>query len=283
MRLAEYSTWQGLQRRLLWAYDGQPPAGPGGYSPFVDSGGWLVRAGEARVEMSKQTYVARKGDWLLPPPTGVERQSFSPGTHLLSIRFKLHWPDGRPLFQLPRPLIVRESEFPDLRIAAERLVVQASLLSPGRLNRLPSAPTTLVDFARVEHAFAAMLDAWCAALETLGVGKRVPGDLDPRIAQAIDLIDRTDRPMKQIASLISLSVSQLDRLFLREIGQSPRAYRTGRRLERIRFALRTTDEPIKAIAYREGFKRLSHFSAWFASQTRTSPRAYRSRAIDVDA
>lgn len=278
-----YAIWQGLQRRLLWAYDGEPPASAGGYQPFEDCGGWLVRAGEARVEVAKQAYVARAGEWLLPPPAGVERQAFTPGTRLLSVRFKLHWPDGRTLFDPHRPAVVLADKFPDLRIAAQDMVrvTRPDNADPGIRTTLRT--TRLATFHAIERAFLRLVDAWCQTLESLGIPMHVPGNLDPRISKAIELIDRTDRPMKQIASLVSLSISQLDRLFLREVGQSPSAYRTGRRLERIRFALRTSDEPIKAIAYREGFRRLSHFSAWFASQSGMSPRAYRLRTMVVEA
>jgi transcriptional regulator GlxA family with amidase domain len=94
-------------------------------------------------------------------------------------------------------------------------------------------------------------------------------------------LDQCNDRLEDVARRVSLSHSQLDRLFRQHLATTPQAYRAARKLDRVRAALRGSDAPIKSIAYAEGFARLSHFSAWFAKQVGQSPRAYRVGSIEA--
>lgn len=275
------SMWSGLRRDLLWAYDARPPSGP--YLPFADSGGWFVRQGQAHIRFQNRDYKARNGQWMIPPPQGVQWQSFDPGTHLLSVRFRLCWPDAGALFHPSEPLIVNDSEFPELRNRAERLVSAFATVRGTSEGQHALRSFSVPDLFRMDQAFLGFLVDWSHTLQSSGVQPYVPAPYDARITLAMDLMDRTHRPLKQIASAVSLSLSQLDRLFLRYTGNSPKHHRNQQRLRRVIFALKHSDQPIKTIAYNEGFRRISHFSAWFKTRTGISPQQYRKTYFGSDA
>lgn len=275
------SMWSHLRRDLLWAYDARPPSGP--YLPFTDSGGWFVRRGQACIRFQNRDYKARKGQWMIPPPQGVCQQWFDPDTHLLSVRFRLCWPDARALFHPPEALILNDSEFPELRNCAERLVLAFASVRGTPEGQHGPRSLSVPDFFRMDRAFLGFLVDWSHALQSSGVEPYVPAPYDARITLAMDLMDRTHQPLRQIASAVSLSLSQLDRLFLRYTGNSPNYHRNQQRLRRVIFSLKHSDQPIKTIAYNEGFRRISHFSAWFKMRTGISPQQYRQTHFGIDA
>lgn len=220
---------------------------------------------------------------MIPPPAGVQAQSFASDTHLLSIRFRLCWPDARVLFHPTEPLILNGSEFPEMRISAEKLVSTFACVMARPVGQHGVLNPSVSDLFGIDQAFFGFLMNWSQALERSGIQPQVPTPHDPRIIVAMDLIERTAQPLKQIASAVSLSLSQLDRLFLRHTGYSPQHHRNQRRLQRILFVLRHSEQPIKTIAYSEGFRRISHFSAWFKTQTGLSPRQYRQAHSGIEA
>jgi AraC-like DNA-binding protein len=214
---------------------------------------------------------------LIPPPRGVTEQSFAPQTELLSVRFDLHWPDGRPLFDLDLPVIASAADFPDLRTSATALAgacLGTPLDAPGAAR---VGAMAIEQFARIEMAFAAYLVQWIDVLRSAGVTPTPDVPPDARVAEALRLLQDQDLPTPDLAKRLNLSISQLDRLFVRHVGRTPSAWREQRRLDRVRRALRHSTQPIKAIAYAEGFKRLSHFSAWFSRHAGLTARAYRQR------
>ncbi len=267
--------WQLVRRQLRWAYDGVIDDGSSRSRPFEDSGAWLVMAGEARAKIGQNWVTAGPGEWLVPPPHGSTEQRFADGTHLISIRFVLTWPDGRPLFERGLPRKLEEAKFPALRMAAVRLVGACGNLNAVAGPGMGRLPADLDGFLRIERTFAEFLFEWAIALRQSGV-EPMPGQpIDPRVREGLRQLQERHLSSARLARHLDISVSQLDRIFVQQIGQTPRAYREQRRLERVREALRHTNESIKSIAYAAGFKRLSHFSAWFARHAGTSARSYR--------
>lgn len=84
-----------------------------------------------------------------------------------------------------------------------------------------------------------------------------------------------DITIQQLANLIHVSRSYLNKLFLQHTGETPMQYMTEIRLEAAKSLLMTTDRRIADIAEDVGFHSPKYFCATFHRATGLSPRDYR--------
>jgi AraC-like DNA-binding protein len=101
-----------------------------------------------------------------------------------------------------------------------------------------------------------------------------------RIAKALDVVQRRygERlAVSDLARVAGLSVSQLQREFLRLLAMTPSAYITKVRVLMARRALERSDSAVGSIALDLGFYDQSHFTRVFRRQTGLTPLAYRQR------
>jgi AraC-like DNA-binding protein len=114
-----------------------------------------------------------------------------------------------------------------------------------------------------------------------------PDPGDDRALAARRLLDaqlrRNPFAERTLSKQIGLSPRQLDRIFVRQFGQTPRAYADGRRLEMALWLLRQGELPAKQIAFQLGFRQPSHFTHWFHSRTGQSPRNWREKIQETKA
>ena len=75
----------------------------------------------------------------------------------------------------------------------------------------------------------------------------------------------------EICDVIGLSTRQLERLFAKHVGVSPKRYYLGLRLEKARDLLRQTDFSVTDVCVACGFKSLSHFSKSYRAAYGISP------------
>jgi two-component system response regulator YesN len=86
------------------------------------------------------------------------------------------------------------------------------------------------------------------------------------------------QPVRQVAQTLGVSLRELRGQFREEWGFSIKTYMARVRIEQALVRLRTTDDPIKAIAVDLGFHDASHFYREFRRLTRTTPGLYRGHA-----
>jgi AraC-like DNA-binding protein len=101
-----------------------------------------------------------------------------------------------------------------------------------------------------------------------------------RIAKALDLVQQRHRErlgVGDLAHAAGLSISQLQREFMRLLGMSPTDYITRVRVLLARRALERGDTAVGTIALDLGFYDQSHFTRVFRRQTGLTPLAYRQR------
>jgi transcriptional regulator GlxA family with amidase domain len=101
-----------------------------------------------------------------------------------------------------------------------------------------------------------------------------------RIAKALDLVQKRHRErlgVSDLARAAGLSISQLQREFMRLLGMSPTEYITKVRVLLARRALERSDQAVGVIALDLGFYDQSHFTRVFRQQTGLTPLAYRQR------
>jgi AraC family transcriptional regulator len=81
--------------------------------------------------------------------------------------------------------------------------------------------------------------------------------------------------LDELARVAGMPLLRFLRSFASAVGSTPHAYITERRLQRARRLLRSTDEPIAAIAADCGFTHQSHLGAVLKQRLGLSPRQYR--------
>lgn len=80
-----------------------------------------------------------------------------------------------------------------------------------------------------------------------------------------------------LAAILGLSVSQLNRKFTAALGQSPIRYLLGVRIDRATERLINTDDTVQSICFACGFHSQTYFNRQFKTITGTTPNEYRAR------
>jgi AraC-like DNA-binding protein len=208
------------------------------------------------------------------------RQEFSADAEILSVRFEAIWPDGRPLFDRSRSIVVPEEEGRKLTRIGERLARIVERSASENLA-LEQTPHTLENFLEGERVFYGWLVAYCALMKERGQLPHVNRQLDERVWLAVSRLEarRLSEPVREqeIARVAGLSVTQLNRLFVSNLGKTPAEYWEDKRIRSARSALLISGRSIKSIAYDLGFSSLPHFSAWVKKRMGVSPRDFRKK------
>lgn len=159
--------------------------------------------------------------------------------------------------------------FPHVHFVQELLVVDRGRFScPGALSGLDM----MLHLIRTQHGHGL---ATTVADELIYTHKRSHSDpqrtaiqqrLDsrnPRLLEAVKLMElNIEEPLKiaEIASTLSISERELERLFQHYLQQPPNAYYRQLRLDQARWMLQQTSDSVTAISVACGFASLSHFS-----------------------
>jgi len=104
------------------------------------------------------------------------------------------------------------------------------------------------------------------------------GIAHPKLCKIIQLMENTtENPLScaELAFVGGLSVRQLERLFAKYLGHTPRRHYLKIRLERARWLLRQTSLPVLQVAMSCGFTSPSHFSKSYFDQFGRTPTAER--------
>jgi AraC-like DNA-binding protein len=271
--------WSNLHAHLTWIYDGTIEARfrRGAIdSPHVTA--WLVRRGSVAIKLGAVRLEAKAGEWIFPPSGNLWRE-FSDDAKILSVRFRASWPTGEELFEEGLGLVFPAKKHPELERAALPLARFTAKNFPHGHRFLMEEPATLAQHLRLQALFARWLEVVVNALTAHGITPSRMGRIDPRLLNAIRIIDRRaiSAPFgeRALAREVGLSLSQLERLFSQQFGVSPRGYCERRRHEYAIAALQSSPQTVKEIAFQLGFSSLPHFSGWFRRHHGMSPREFR--------
>ena len=105
--------------------------------------------------------------------------------------------------------------------------------------------------------------------------------MDQRVQRIITLIESNferDLSVSEMARFVDLSVSHLQHLFKKDMGQSPAHYVQALRLKRARDLLENSSLSIKQIMIRIGTKDRSNFERRFKQAYKLTPVQYRKEA-----
>ena len=272
-----FEDWSLLHTRLLWCYEGEVDA-PNRrlFSKRNQLSAWWLQAGSVTVKRGGRTWVARAGEWIFCGPHPLH-QEFSADARILSINFKLEWPSGDSL--VDQMLVVPADAHPALGKAARSLLRLISSRFPRIGTALQPQSVELTEFFAIQQLFAGWTQAYLKTLLSAGVVPARMAGMDSRVLDALRQLDRHDwrTPFreKSLAAGTGLSAGHLDRLFVQQLGLTPRAYLQKRRLESATATLADSTVPAKKIAYDLGFSSASHFTHWLRRATGKSPREVR--------
>ena len=272
-----FEDWSLLHARLLWCYEGEVAApNRRHFSQRNQLSAWWIQTGSVTVKRDGRTWSARAGEWIFCGPHALH-QEFSPDARILSINFKLEWPSGDSL--VDQTVVVPAADHPARGKAARTLLRFITPRVPRVGTALPPQPVELTDFFETQQHFAAWAQAYLKTLLAAGVVPARMAGMDPRVLEALRRLDRHDwrTPFreKNLAASAGLSAGHLDRLFVQQLGLTPRAYLQKRRLESAAAALADSAVPAKKIAYDLGFSSASHFTHWVRRTMGKSPREVR--------
>jgi AraC family transcriptional regulator len=157
----------------------------------------------------------------------------------------------------------------DMAILDIALKINAELAQPGICARLFAQSMT--------HSLALQL---LRRHSSIGASDRLERlDIPPhRLRAALEYIEAhlcEDVSLEAIAASANLSTFRFARGFRKATGQPPHQYVIGRRLERAKDLLRTTDQGIAEVARRVGFATQSHFTSVFSKRCGLPPKRYR--------
>lgn len=280
--------WASLHAHLVWIYDGPvSPQGRCGKVSAFDLTAWFMRQGHVLVRLGEHTWRAKANEWLFPPP-GERWQDFSADARIISVRFRAKWPTGESLLPPNFGVRVSGSRCPALFRTAEPLARFVQRNFPQFETDLMQAPASLADHLRLQSLFSCWFETAVGILAGAGMVPAQMGRIDERLLAAVRRLDRQSLASfideTTLARFVGLSVSQLNRLFLRQFGVSSRGYFDRRRHEHALAALEESSRPVKEIAFALGFSSLPHFSTWFHRRMGISPRVFRMhRAVEAAA
>jgi AraC-like DNA-binding protein len=277
MKLPAPPDFRLAETRLIWIQDRLPEMLRKTNAITVeDIPAWLVRRGRLIVVTGDERVEAGAGCWVFPRQ-GEGWVHTLPGSKILSLRFRLRWPNGEEVYHRRRTLALRSSRWAKLARAAQGILgcVESPRLWLGEAWRPASAEPYF--------ALQAHFQAWLAAYaEMMAAHGQTRGPLDEAGRSALEtrrvLLEwALARPFsrRELAHRLGLGSQTASRRFIAHYGTTPRRFFEQRRHEWAREKLAWGGERIKAVAAELGFSNLAQFSNWFRARNRISPRDYR--------
>ena len=204
------------------------------------------------------------------------QEPITPGSHTVVLPGQPHWYGTAPGERWTELFVVFTGPLFDA-LATAGVLVGAGPRYPRPAPSMAALRTVLRATPRsqlaAEHQLLALAD-WL--LDTADpVGDSGPS---PAIAAAVDLLAddlgaRVD--MRTVAAEVGLAYDAFRRRFTAEVGQSPLAFRNGRRLQTAATLLRVTDMTHREIARMLGYTDEFHLSRRFRAHFGRPPREFR--------
>jgi AraC-like DNA-binding protein len=274
--------WTNLLCRLLWAYEGPiPERGEGLQETTPHYFAWLLLKGHGQFSFNgKETAELHPGQWGFPPPNAKDRfHHFSKDARLLSLRFRLEWPDGRSPLPLRHFVAFEAESFPELGREAKRLVRLAKGFMSSPLDECEPFGFGLQ--AKMQANFWRWLSLWTEALAAQGVMAQEPEALEPRLRRMLDILEKGSPhgavPYQELERASSLGRVQIDRLFREQLKNTPKRLLERRLLELCKERILTSNLGTKELAAELDFIGPSQFCAWFKKHAGMSPQKFRER------
>lgn len=175
--------------------------------------------------------------------------------------------DGRALFADGVPVCIDIARTDLLRAVAGELLLE-------------SASTLAGAGGIVECIVKRLMTAVLRQSRTTGLLAPRHGERLARAAERMLKEPARAHPVESLAGTAGMSRTAFHHAFQRAYGASPNAFLKALRLRRAEVLLRSTDQPIKAIAAQLGYRSRSHFWLAFKTAYGLDPSSYRQQSAD---
>tara|TARA_B100001971_G_scaffold212105_1_gene241319 strand:- start:27764 stop:28660 length:897 start_codon:yes stop_codon:yes gene_type:complete len=278
-----YIDWNNLHFALEWIYEGKPAQRScRSYHSFPGLSAWLINKGSIKVVGETYSVEAEAGDWVFPPAKKDER-IFSNDLEILSLRFEASWSADHELFKEANPLTCSSKDFPRLERLARSLLKTAGPHLTHHRSEMKFQSIDIYKYTKTHRGFMDWIEVYLRTMQKIGAQFHRVKITDERVHVAktyIDTIDLNTRFREKIlADKVGISVAQLNRIFVKDMGITPTAYYSERKYRKAKQMLINSPAPIKQIGYELGFNNPSNFTNWFYSKSKHSPKAFRQQAM----
>lgn len=284
--ILSFHEWAYLRNELVWVYDHPVPQDSLDVKWDRTEGywAWYIRRGKVTLTSASGTYTAKAGQWLMVPRE-EPHQHFSDDIWILSVYFLCQWPSGENIFATKAGLVIDGAKHPELERSAKKMermvrrhLPQADIRYATQLGNYPL-------FLRLQRQFLHWLQLWFEVRTQYGASLTKLHSGDDRTMRAVRALNEApfDRgfPIDWLtAETGGLSITHLDRIFVKEFGLTTRKYWEQRRLQAAKGYLETSTLAVKEIAHRTGFRSDAHFVMWFKRLVKQSPLHYRRKPRD---
>ena len=239
---------------------------------------WYLKDGSVLVRNQSQTIRASTGDWMVCLP-GTHFHRFSESAQIVSLQWIVDCTDtpvmwrGSEVLRLPPDQkltrLLRSLRQIQGKIGLNRHYAAGAHGPPLPLPQQLQWQTAILNLFEMLLNRLASEGVWLEACRGHGVHTR----RSLSWFLGCDLSKPFSR--EEIARHCNLSPSQLDRVWRKEIGITPRQYWNRLRLRQACEWLRNDTRSIKEITVLLGFEHASHFSTWFRQLIKRSARDYR--------
>ncbi len=243
---------------------------------------WLMEKGYVDITTELGTQRVHAGTWVIQMPGLYLEQAFSDDAEIMSLRFRVLWETGRPLFKSSRLLTAPRLRFKQLQESARSFIA----LLPQEMQPAPTykhvKSTFVTNPARawlIQSAQSAFLSDWYEAALELGYEPLDEFSGDSRVDEMVDILSANLRknnvPYQHFQEAVGLSRAQIDRLFAKYLNSSPKAEFDNMRVQYALEQLWKGRRAIKQIAFELGFKSASQFAKWFHRLDGRNPKEVR--------
>ena len=269
--MATYKSFLNLHATLLWCYE--RVLGRALSHNQVNAGVWFIHRGRVRVEIAGNTYHAFEGQCMLVPP--VERmQFFTEDAEILSVAFRIRWPDSTPLWDRDGTVrILEKEEAKGLYQASQQLIKNTNNFDyDWNIQHAQMSPK---EFFEVQGHFMEWLQVFLSFETDLNTQDEISTYVQRArtILTQLRLTDHLD--LEKLSADVGISLPHLNRLFRQQLKKTPRQFFHDRRVEYAQKLLTQSEVSIKEISLDLGFEHLSHFSKWCKQNLGKSPRKLR--------
>jgi AraC-like DNA-binding protein len=286
LKQLRYIDWNNLHFALEWIYDATPAQRTHvGHHHFAGLSAWLIRRGGLTISGSGVKVEARAGDWVFPP-FRADHRSFSDDLQIVSIRFRASWGGDNELYQESIPHRCSSKDHPGLERSARQLLAAAGPRLTTCKNEMMRQPVDIHHYAKIQRIFMKWIQEYLVVLDELGVQPHQVQITDERVRDAKTYLDAVplDTTVREqaLAEKVGISVAQLNRLFVKDIGVTPMAYFNERKFGYAKDTLINSVTPLKQIGLELGHGDQANFTNWFRAKAKMSPKAFRREAMKVE-
>lgn len=270
--------WSSIRVSLTRFWEGAPIGQVGTFKGTVLTV-WLMLAGEVTLNKAGCQVSAKRGQWIVCHP-GARHQQFTDSARILSLHLRVESPANAARWT-GSPIVAFKDNV-ELARCLSRLrgtVALRQLSAEGRLNP-EGAPASLDEMLELKEQVTAFFRRLMVILRARDMSYEASPIRDPRVRGSRQRLVTTDFRQgfsrAELAANSGVSASQLDRLWMLELGETPKHFWNWRRLETA-CALLLEERTGKEVAFETGFAHLSQFSLWFRANMGESPREFQAR------